>query len=287
LLSPRQKTVRTSIALLGGALLASPAPAPGAHVVTPPPLSPPVAALPSVATPDCLANTLCSLKPRVSRHRAAWTPAFCAKLADGVFAAAKRHEVAPALLVAVMINESDLDENAARVSRTRNGVAKDSGLMGIRCVLGAGGRCKNGLVRGLPWREVMDPVTNVELGARYLAHYRDHGGKRDSRCRHRDHAYWAHYNHGERYISRGRARHYPHNVAVLYYSLARTLGWDTSELATGQLSVRDPGAVVRTADHPVGDRFVKLCAAISATPAVCPMSPAIAAAGPAPAAAHL
>ena len=152
--------------------------------------------------------------------------------------------------------------------------------MGIRCVLGRGGRCKNGLVRGLPWREVMDPVTNVALGAKYLAHYRDVGKRKSTRgrqrCGHRDHAWWAHYNHGERYIARGGARHYPHNVAVLYYSLAQALGWDTAELTVAPLTVRDPGAAARTADRPVGERFVKLCATIRANGAVCAPPPAVA-----------
>jgi len=188
--------------------------------------------------------------------------------------------VAPALLVAVMINESDLDENAARVSQTRSGVAKDSGLMGIRCVIGRGGRCKNDLVHGMAWGEVMDPVTNVELGARYLAHYRDMGKGKHARvrkrCTHRDHAYWAHYNHGERYLARGGARHYPHNVAVLYYALAQIMGWDVSELTSSPLTVRDNGALARTADRPVGERFVKLCATIRTSNAVCSAPPTVA-----------
>jgi hypothetical protein len=291
LLSPRQKTVRIGMALLGGAVLASPAP--GAHSVAPPPApaTPAPSAPPAVDETTCLASTLCSLKRQVDPRRRRWTPAQCHDLAEGVLASAKRHDVAPALLVAVMINESDLDEKAARVSQTSHGVAKDSGLMGIRCVLGRGGRCKNGLVAGMPWQQVMDPVTNVELGARYLAHYRGPkttrpGRSRGKSCRHSDHAYWAHYNHGERYISRGYARHYPHNVAVLYYALARSLGWDASELLAAPLTVRDPGAQPRTADHPVGERFVKLCATIRATGAVCSPPPAVAAAG-APPAQHL
>ena len=292
MLSPRQKTVRSGVAALAGALLVAPVPpAPSPSPVAVPGSAPAAReAAPSTAAPlfeggDCLAATLCSLKSKVRSRKPAWTPERCRQVADGVLASARRHQLAPALLVAVMINESDLDENAARLSHTRNGVAKDSGLMGIRCVLGAGERCKNDLVRGMPWREVMDPVTNVELGARYLAHYRD-AGKGRARCRHRDHAYWAHYNHGQRYLAHGQARHYPHNVAVLYYSLAQTLGWDTSEVATTQLTVRDPGTPARTADRPVGERYTKLCAAIRSSHPVCAASAALAAA-PSPAATHL
>ncbi len=67
----------------------------------------------------------------------------------------------------------------------------------------------------------MDPVTNIELGARELAHWRDGGGvtrktivkldadghrqhvTKDVPCEHKTHAWWAHYNHGPRYIDKG------------------------------------------------------------------------------------
>ena len=72
-------------------------------------------------------------------------------------------------------------------------------------------------------------------------------------------------------IARSPARHYPHNVAVLYYSLAQTLGWDTSEVTatSSPLTVRDPGAAPRTADRPIGQRYTKLCAQIRASHPVC------------------
>lgn len=205
-------------------------------------------------TKTCLASALYSLRRRVRPHDAAWTPAFCRSLAETVAAVGERYDLSPALLVAVMMNESDMDEGAARVSRTLRGIAMDSGLMGIRCVLDRRGRCKNGLVRGLAWRDVMDPFTNVELAARYLAHYRDGAGRdrivvrlrqadgpariieRDVPCRHRNHAYWAHYNHGTRYIARGPARHYPQHVAVLYHALGVTLGFETSDTPPEALS---------------------------------------------------
>jgi hypothetical protein len=192
---------------------------------------------------DDLASSLCSMRRRVNPRKPSWTPAFCRSLAAGVLDSARRHDLSPALVLAVMINESDLDEKAARLSHPAGAVAKDSGLMGIRCVLSKG-RCTNGLVRGLPWRTVMDPLTNVELGARYLAHYRDGGGRslvtvrtrmadgsvrskvRNLPCAHRDHAWWAHYNHGTRYIKHGEARFYPHHVAVLQDVLADGLGLD-------------------------------------------------------------
>jgi len=231
----------------------------------------------------CLAQALCSLKGRIARRKP-WAPALCQAVARGVTESAARHGLSPALLLAVMIQESDLDEQAARLSRSRGAIAKDSGLMGIRCVLDARGRCTNGLVRGMSWREVMDPLTNIELGARYLAHYRDGAGRsritvrvrqpdgsfqlvnRNVPCRHQDHAYWAHYNHGTRYIAHGQARFYPRHVAALYTALGESLGLDTSELPRLAVGARKPASA--DVDMGPGRRSRELCAAVhSARPA--------------------
>jgi hypothetical protein len=233
------------------------------------------------ADDSCLAQALCRLKERIA-HGKPWTPAQCGALARGVTESAARHALSPALLLAVMIQESDLDEQAARLSHSRGAIAKDSGLMGIRCVLDGRGRCTNGLVRGLSWRQVMNPLTNIELGARYLAYYRDGAGRsritvrvrqddgtvatihRDVPCRHTDHAYWAHYNHGTRYIAHGQARLYPLHVGALYAALSETLGLDASGLP------RLAGASPRltSADQGPARRSRALCAAVhSARPA--------------------
>jgi hypothetical protein len=254
-----QRTVCVAIAALATGASASTAPKPEAaprelRAVQA------VAAAEPPAGAACLAQALCSLKGRIARRKP-WTPALCQALARGVTESAARHGLSPALVLAVMIQESDLDERAARVSRSGDAIAKDSGLMGIRCVLDGRGRCTNGLVRGMPWRQVMDPLTNIELGARYLAHYRD---ERNLRCRHRDHAYWAHYNHGTRYISRGQARFYPLHVGALYAALGESLGLDTSELPRLAAPARKPAWAAEGA----GQRSRALCAAVhSARPA--------------------
>lgn len=126
----------------------------------------------------------------------------------------------------------------------------------------------------------MTPANNIALGARELAYWRDGGGvergeqtwrdregvvqrrERLVRCRHKDHAYWAHYNHGERYLDHGLARHYPHRVAVLYYAIAQALKLDTRPLTSAVVTVRDPGQRARTVDRPVEARYRKLCEAI-------------------------
>jgi hypothetical protein len=248
------------------------------------------AATPTGAIPssDCLATTVCRLKDKVRWRTAAWTPAFCGKIADAILSAADRYQVEPMLILAVMLNESDLDEKAANVTlRDGRVYAKDTGLMGIRCVLD-GGRCKNGNVRGMAWKSVADPVTNIHLGARELSLWRKGGGvvrktvrvrgadgalvtrQKFVHCKHQTHAYWAHYNHGPLYIASGPARHYPHRVGVLYHALARAMDLATPELArTPRLTIHDPGERARTADRPVEPRFRKLCEQIREVGGVC------------------
>lgn len=157
--------------------------------------------------------------------------------------ASSRYDLPPLLLLAIMINESTMDEQAVRLT-ARNGAlyAKDGGLMGLRCVLDRQGRCKNAFVRGMSWAQVAEPTTNIAIAARELAYWRDAGGVasrkvyvRDAegvrhakvrlvRCPHGDHPFWAHYNHGTRYIDHGPARTYPARVAALYSALSQTVG---------------------------------------------------------------
>lgn len=236
----------------------------------------------------CLATTICEVKDRVRWRTPAWKPAFCEQIANAVLDSSKRHDISPSLILAVMINESDMNEKAFRTTLKNGSVyAKDGGLMGIRCVVDKQGHCVNGNVRGLAWSDVMDPVSNIDIGARELAHWRNGGGitnvtirTRDSDgvlrtklkhvpCTHKTHAYWAHYNHGPRYIDRGHARHYPHRIAVLYFALARAMNMSTTELTSRRLTITDPGKRPRTADRPVEARYLKLCQAIRGVGPVC------------------
>jgi hypothetical protein len=301
----RHRTICMGIAVLATAGFASSdATSSAAPGTSPLPATTSVVAAPAPApTPGqpCLAEALCALKQKMSAHHGTWSPALCRTIAEGVEASAARHDLSPALLLAVMIQESDLDETAARVSHPGGGIARDSGLMGIRCRLDQRGRCTNGLVRGMPWRQVMAPVTNIELGARYLALYRDGAGRsrivvrapqpdgtvretvRNVPCRHLDHAYWAHYNHGTHYISRGLPRLYPLHVAALYAALGQTLGLDTSELARVKHTPAARSALVAVAslgDRAAGRRSSQLCAAVHAARPFC-AAPAIAYLSPA------
>jgi hypothetical protein len=229
----------------------------------------------------CLARTICAIKNKIRWQTPAWTPAQCSNIATAVLTSSKRYAISPSLLLAVMINESDLNETAARITMRENKVyAKDSGLMAIRCVLGKHDRCLNGNVRGLAWTNVMAPATNIDLGAKELAYWknggavtrtvvkiRDASGRvrpvfRTVPCHHKDHAYWAHYNHGPRYIDHGYARHYPHRVAVLDHALANVLNVEAPELRGTTVTMHDPGKRQRTADRPLEARYRKLCTQI-------------------------
>jgi hypothetical protein len=279
------------LAAAAGLLSLSPkAPAP-ALPPPPPPAAAPPAPLSYLGLEELtLARTLCSLKEEVRFRAAAWSPATCEKMARAVLTASAKYRLSPALILGVMLNESDLDENV-RTPYRKGGVvyATDSGLMGIRCVFDRQGRCGNGHVRGMLPSEVIDPATNIALGAQELAYNRDRGGverrtvavrlddgtsvlsQKLVRCRHRTHAYWAHYNHGSFYIAHGFPRHYGHRVGVLYYAFARTLGLPDREVTTHPLTVRDPGAQPRTADRPVEARFRRLTEKIyRAAPAPAP-----------------
>jgi hypothetical protein len=251
------------------------------------PALPPPANATSTPPTACLATTLCALKDQVRWRAPAWSPVQCQRLADAVQSAADQYRLSPALILAVMMNESDMNEKAV-ASYERDGAvyAKDGGLMGIRCVFDSRGRCKNGFVKGMTFKKVMDPATNIALGAQSLAYFRDSGVEkriervrgadgqllektRNVRCRHANHAFWAHYNHGMRYIDHGKPRHYPHHVAVLYYELARALALPAAELQSGRITVVDRGLRPRTADRPVEPRYRSLCSKIRSVSGTC------------------
>jgi hypothetical protein len=252
-------------------------------------VAPPAAAPPKDedAPSDCLTSTICAVKEKIRWQTPAWTPSQCRTVSDAVSHAAKKYKLSETLLLAVMINESDMNEKASR-SYTRDGkvFAKDGGLMAIRCHLDSHERCTNGDVKGMAWKDLMEPATNIEMGARTLAMYRDGGavesktitkivdGKRekvtkDVPCRHKNHGFWAHYNHGPRYIDKGYARHYPHRIAVLDHALAQVMNVQAPELTSGAITIQDPGKRARTVDRPMEARYKKLCDQIHASATSC------------------
>jgi hypothetical protein len=238
----------------------------------------------------CLSRTICAIKQKIRWQAPAWTSAQCQTIATAVQTSAKRHDISPTLLLAIMISESDMNEKAARVTMRGNRIyAKDSGLMAIRCILDRRNRCLNGNVRGMKLTEVMNPTTNIDLGARELAYWRDGGVSRTTlwkrnasghvgtvtkkvRCRHKDHAFWAHYNHGPFYIAHGYPRHYPHRVAVIDHSLATVMNLDPPELHGGHITIHDAGKRERTIDRPLEPRYRKLCTQIQSVGTCSPVA---------------
>ncbi len=80
-----------------------------------------------------------------------------------------------------------------------------------------------------------------------------------TRCAHKTHAFWAHYNHGPTYLDEGYPRHYPHRVAVLYHAINQALGLPVpADLTSGAITMRDPGQPRRTVDRPVEVRYKAL-----------------------------
>ena len=275
---PKLSLSLAAAALLGGGLGAtSHATAADTAATTDSPAITAPTPVPTVVAESCLAQTICAVKERIRWQTPAWTPSQCRKIADAVNESAKRHDLSPSLLLAVMVNESDMNEKSAR-TYTRNGkiYAKDGGLMAIRCMLDDKDRCTNGNVRGVAWKDLMTPTTNIELGARELAHWREGGGvvrttitKVDANhhryqvtknvpCHHKTHGWWAHYNHGPRYIDKGYARHYPHRVAVLDHAFATVMNTPAPELDSGRITIHDAGKRDRSVDRPLEPRYKKL-----------------------------
>ena len=280
---PKLSLSLAAAALFGGGLGATHAAAagtaatPDSPAITAAAPAPGPGTVPNVVAESCLAQTICAVKERIRWQTPAWTPSQCRKIADAVSESAKRHDLSPTLLLAIMVNESDMNEKSAR-TYTRDGkiYAKDGGLMAIRCMLDEKEHCTNGNVRGVAWKDLMNPATNIELGARELAHWREGGGvtrttitkldgaghryqvTKNVPCQHKTHGWWAHYNHGPRYIDKGYARHYPHRIAVLDHAFATVMNTPTPELSSGRITIHDAGKRERTADRPLEPRFKKL-----------------------------
>ena len=85
---------------------------------------------------SCLVKTICSVKQKIRWQTPAWNPSQCQRIANAVSSSAKRHDLSPTLLLAIMINESDMNEKAMRIYLREGKVyAKDGGLMAIRCIV--------------------------------------------------------------------------------------------------------------------------------------------------------
>lgn len=192
---------------------------------------------------DGLAVAFCAVHNNEARLRH-WDADTCRRYSAAVSLAAESNDLHPYLLGAIMIDESDLNEDA-RLELYHHGqkrpYAVDLGLGGIHCVLSNLHRnhCTNGSVRGMTVREVIRPTTNINLAAAQLALWRN---PRSTHCLHRGHAWWLHYHTGTVAPKHGPASHYWVRVAEIYAALLRSTGMPlTRELAGSTRTLVHPG----------------------------------------------
>lgn len=249
-------------------------------------------------TPECLAKMLCELKEKVRWRTPAWTTERCDQIAQGILKSSVKHALTPGVILGIILNESDMNENAVREYFHGDKLyAADGGIAGLRCIFDQRqlhpikGKpkkvCTNAWVKGMTWTQIMDPVTNIEIASTALEFWKNGGAQvrkivkeRDRKghirpklvavpCLHKDHGFWAHFNHGPNYIVKGPARHYPHRVAVLHFAFAQALGMGIPAELYGPITIHDKGQKPRRIDKPVGFRQRDLYAKILSCSGLC------------------
>lgn len=127
------------------------------------------------------AEFVCAVRAEI--RETPWSPALCA-----LVAAVTNRTEDPRTTFAIEILESGLVEKAVSPpTRIRNGKyrgkkAQDVGLMGVRCVLGRGGRCLNWPVVGMTPAELTDPENNITVGVKILTEKKRVCGARWAAC---------------------------------------------------------------------------------------------------------
>ena len=86
-----------------------------------------------------------------------WTDEQCLARAINFSVEADRWNLDSTKLFSMAINESDLRTNICR----KSGNGLDCGLLGVRCVTGSDGRCKNKPVKGLLPVQLLQPSRNI------------------------------------------------------------------------------------------------------------------------------
>lgn len=211
----------------------------------------------------CFAETLCAIKESVRWGTPKWEQAMCYRVANAIISAEKEYNIPRDLILAFMINESDMDEKAVRTYENDKGelYAQDGGLLGIRCVLGDDHKhCKNPQAKALRPTDLFKPEVNIRLGAAWL-----HTLKTSTDCpnKHKDHPWFAHYNWGSKVFHKGVPRSYPQRIAVLWRAIATTIRVDRPEIDKLRF-VQVPGQKKITIDTPVGKRHRDLVKKIHA-----------------------
>jgi len=198
----------------------------------------------------CFAESLCAFKEAIRWKTPKWEHSMCYRIANAIIREEHTYGIPRDFQLAIMINESDMNEKAMKeVVKDGRVVARDGGLMGIRCKIGLDGRCSN--LGSLRPADVMRPEINIHLASRKLASLRDR-----SRCLHRDHPWFAHYNWGDKVFTTGTPKRYPLRVAVLWKAIADKLALRRPEIDSLRFS-KDNGKLAML-DSPIGIRSKEL-----------------------------
>lgn len=137
---------------------------------------------------------ICKVQHIIQRQQHRWSLSTCDRVAEAI-----ARTFNPLLVLAVAINESDLQESARARARGRRNVY-DVGLMGVRCRLGRDHRCSNWPVRGRTLQDLFDPAINIAAAELIMKRKRQHS----------PHKWLQHYNGGTRdrgYAERIHALH--------------------------------------------------------------------------------
>lgn len=210
---------------------------------------------------QCFLDSVCSLKEAIRWQTPKWTAPMCTRVGKLILEKERETGIPRNLILSVMVNESDMNENAQRFTydkATRTLLAWDGGLMGLRCKIDKDGKsCKN--YRGrVTYKDLLNPKVNIDKAVAKLQATKAYP------CAHSDHPWFAHYNWGGKVFRDGIARSYPQRIAVLWKALNTAQGIYHPELDTLKF-VQVAGKKKVTIDTPVGWRHKELVAKIWAS----------------------
>jgi len=208
----------------------------------------------------CFIERMCELKEMVRWKTPRWSMDMCYRVGNAIIAEEHVSGVPRELILAVMINESDMNDKATRPYFDKNGkmTSWDGGLMGVRCIVDKDGRSCVNYMRKVTWKDLLVPEVSLRLAVRKMVSIRD-----QYPCKHNDHPWFAHYNWGGKVIRTGIPRSYPQRVAVLWKALAEAGGKEPPEIAQLRF-VQIKGKRPVTINTPVGARHRDLVSKIKA-----------------------
>lgn len=206
----------------------------------------------------CFVERMCELKEMIRWRTPRWTMDMCRRVGNAVLAEERTSGLPRELILAVMINESDMNDKATRPYYDEKGKLKswDGGLMGVRCIVDKDGLSCTNYMKKVTWKALLIPEVNIKLAVRKMVAARDL-----HQCKHTDHPWFAHYNWGVKVIRTGIPRSYPQRIAVLWKALAEAGGETPPEIASLRF-VQIKGKKPITINTPVGARHRDLVSKI-------------------------